>query len=122
MLAARRSLPALAAIGLAAGFFAALFGVGGGILVVPLLMLLLGIDTRRATGTSLVAIGFTAAFGAAAFGVLGDIRWEHAAIVGLPAVAGTLGGVWLQQRVSSRLLVVLFALLLVAIAIRLLLQ
>jgi hypothetical protein len=122
VLVARRSLPALAAIGLAAGFFAALFGVGGGLLVVPFLMFLLGFDPRRATGTSLVAIAFTAAFGAVGFALLGDIHWEHAAIVGLPAVAGTVGGVWIQQRLSSRVHVVLFACLLVGIAIRLLLE
>ena len=46
--------------------------------------------------------------------------WSAAAIVGLPAVAGVIVGVWLQQRVSSRALVGLFAAFLVVIAVRLL--
>ena len=113
------SLPALAGIGVAGGFFSALFGVGGGIIVVPLLVLLAGLDSKEATATSLAAIGVTAVFGVVAFSALGEISWGDAAIVGLPAMAGTLGGTWLQRRVSSRLLSLLFAGLLVAAAIRL---
>jgi uncharacterized membrane protein YfcA len=119
--AARHSTFILVAIGLAGGLFATLFGVGGGLLVVPLLMLFADMPSKRATGTSLAAIGFTAVFGAAAFGVLGDVDWLAAVIVGLPAVAGVLAGVALQQRVSSRALVGLFAAFLVVIAVRLLL-
>jgi uncharacterized membrane protein YfcA len=118
--AARHSTLTLAAIGLAGGLFAALFGVGGGLLIVPLLMLLAYLPSRRATGTSLAAIGLTAVFGAAAYGILGDVDWLAAVTVGLPAVAGVLAGVWLQQRVSSRVLVGLFAAFLVVIAVRLL--
>jgi len=58
----------LAGIGLASGLFAALFGVGGGVAVVPLLILLAGYGSRTATGTSLAAIGLTAAFGTLAYG------------------------------------------------------
>jgi uncharacterized membrane protein YfcA len=118
--AARRSIPTLAAIGLGGGLFAALFGVGGGLLIVPLLILFTELPARRAAGTSLAAIGLTAAFGALAYGVLGEVDWLAAIIVGLPAVAGALVGVSLQQRLSSRLLVGLFAAFLVAIAVRLL--
>ena len=118
---ARRSLPVLAAFGLPAGVFAAVFGVGGGVLIVPLL-LWAGLEVRRATGTSLAAIGFTAAFGAVAYGVLGEVHWAEAATVGLPAAAGTLIGVAVQRRVSSRILVVVFAGVLIAIAVRLLLE
>jgi uncharacterized protein len=107
------------AVGIAAGFFSALFGVGGGVVVVPLLVLLAGFSGRIATGTSLAAIGLTALFGVTAFGVLGEVEWDDAVVVGLPATAGTLAGTWLQQRVSSRLLLLLFAVLLLAVAIRL---
>ena len=115
-------VPVLVGIGLAGGFLSALFGVGGGIVVVPLLILLAGLDGKPATGTSLVAIGFAAIFGAAAFGVLGKVEWGAAALVGVPAMAGTVAGAWLQQRVSSRILVLLFSLLLVAVAVELLVQ
>jgi uncharacterized protein len=120
-----RALPSRAAfvgIGLAAGFFSALFGVGGGIVVVPLLVLLAAFTAVEASATSLAAIGITALFGAASFGVLGEVSWADAVVIGLPAVAGVLVGTALQQRVSSRLLVVLLSALLVAIAIRLLLE
>jgi uncharacterized membrane protein YfcA len=115
-------VPVFVGIGLTAGFFSALFGVGGGIVVVPLLILFAGFEARSAAGTSLAVIGLTALFGVAAFGALGEIDWADAATVGLPAVGGALAGTWLQQRVSSRLLILLFAGFLVAIAIRLLLQ
>jgi uncharacterized membrane protein YfcA len=110
----------LVGIGVAAGFFSALFGVGGGVIIVPLLVLAAGIDGRVATGTSLAAIGLTALFGVAGFGILGEVAWDEAAIVGIPAMVGTLAGTWLQQRISSRLLVLVFALFLVLVGVRLL--
>jgi uncharacterized protein len=112
----------LGGIGLAAGFLSALFGVGGGIVVVPLLVLLVGFGAAEATGTSLAAIGITALFGVVSFGILGEVSWADAVVVGLPAMAGTVLGTWLQRRVSSRLHVGLFSVLLVVIAVRLLLQ
>jgi uncharacterized protein len=112
----------LVLIGLAAGFFSALFGVGGGIVVVPLLILLAGLGSKQATATSLAVIGLTAAFGVVAFSALGEVEWDDAAIVGLPAMAGTLAGTALQQRVSSRVLTLLFAVFLVAVAVRLFLE
>ena len=54
------ALPKLAAVGIAAGFFGALFGVGGGIVIVPLLALVCGFDQRRASATSLAAISRSA--------------------------------------------------------------
>ena len=119
---ARRPTLAYAGIGLVAGVFSALFGVGGGLVVVPLLIALCALAPRVATGTSLAAIGLTAVFGAAAYGVLGDVDWGKAATVGLPAVAGVLAGVWLQQRIGQRLLVFLFAGFLVLIAVQLLVR
>lgn len=114
-----RPVVALPAIGLSAGFFSALFGVGGGVVVVPLLVLLLGYSTRWAAGTSLAAIGVTSLFGMAVYGALGEVSWADAALVGLPAVAGTFVGTWAQQRVPIRVLTLLFSALLVAVAVRL---
>jgi uncharacterized membrane protein YfcA len=102
--------------------FSALFGVGGGIVVVPLLIMLLAFQPKEATGTSLAAIGLTSLFGVVAYAILEEIQWEEAALVGLPAVVGVLAGTWIQQRVSSRLLVLLFAAFLVAIAVQLLVR
>ncbi len=109
-------------IGLAAGFFSALFGVGGGIVIVPLLLLVSRWDLRTATGTSLAAIGITATAGVITYVVHGDVRPVYAAIVGVPAAAGAIGGTSLQQRLPVRALSYLFAGLLVAIAIDLLVR
>ena len=65
---------------------------------------------------------FSALFGVAAFWALDEVRWDDAALVGLPAMAGTLAGTWLQQRVSSRALALLFAAFLLAVAVRLFLE
>ena len=111
----------LLAIGLVAGVFSALFGVGGGIIIVPLLVALVGFDGRRATGTSLAAIGITAGAGAVAYGLHGDVKLGSAALIGLPAAVGALGGVALQQRLQTRTLTIGFSVLLAAVGIRLLL-
>ncbi len=107
----------LVAIGLAAGVFAALFGVGGGIVVVPLLILLLAFDERVATATSLGAILVTALAGVVAYGLRGDLHVGYAALVGLPAAAGALLGTSLQQRLRTTTITYGFALLLAAIAV-----
>ena len=112
----------LVAIGLVAGLFSTLFGVGGGIVIVPLLIMLLGFDGRIATGTSLAAIGITALAGAILYAFEGHVDVAHAAIVGLPAAAGAVAGASFQQRVASHVLGYAFAGLLVAIAVWLLLS
>ncbi len=112
----------LVLIGLAAGFFSALFGVGGGIVIVPLLLLFVGWEMRSATGTSLAAIGITATAGVVTYVVHGEVRPVYALLVGVPAALGAVGGATLQQRVPVRTLSFLFAAVLFAIAIRMLLQ
>jgi uncharacterized protein len=109
-------------IGLAAGFFSALFGVGGGIVIVPLLLLTLHWELRPATATSLAAIGITATAGVVTYVVHGEVEPAYALLVGIPAAVGAAGGTTLQQRVPVRTLSFLFAALLLAIAIRTLLQ
>jgi uncharacterized protein len=115
-------MPTLVGIGIAGGFFSALFGVGGGLVIVPLLILLAGFGGHAATATSLAVIAFTAVVGTATYGVLGEIAWGEAAAVGLPAVIGTLAATAVQQRVTSRNLLLLFAAFLVAVAVVLFLE
>jgi uncharacterized protein len=109
-------------IGLTAGFFSALFGVGGGIVIVPLLLLVDGWKIRSAAATSLAAIGVTATTGVITYLVHGQVEPAYAALVGIPAAFGALGGASLQQRLPVRTLAYLFAGLLAAIAVRMLLQ
>jgi uncharacterized protein len=107
----------LALIGLFAGFMSALFGVGGGIVVVPLLILVLAYTPHVATATSLAAISITALAGTITFALAGEVDLAHALLVGLPAAAGAAAGATLQQRVRARELSYLLAALLVAIAV-----
>src|SRR5438552_8991163 len=112
----------LAVIATAAGLFSGLFGVGGGTVIVPLLVLWLAYDERVATGTSLAAIVLIAGFAAATQGLYGNVNLRDAALVGGPAVVGVVLGAALQQRVRSRTISGLFALALVASAVELVLK
>jgi len=116
----RRRTLTLAAIATAAGLFSGLFGVGGGVVMVPLLILLLGYGEREATGTSLAAIVLIVAVAAAGHGLYGNVHVDDALLVGVPAVGGVIAGTWLQQRVPPRTVSLLFALLLTVTAIELL--
>ena len=107
----------LALTGTAAGMFSGLFGVGGGSVMVPLLVLWLGFDERSATGTSLGAIVLIAAMATIVQGAYGNVRVGDALIVGLPAIAGVLAGTWIQQRLATEVISLLFALLLAAVAV-----
>jgi hypothetical protein len=111
----------LVLIGLAAGLFSALFGVGGGIVVVPLLLLLERWQQRPAMATSLAAIGIIALAGTISYAIRGEVKPGAAAIVGLPAAVGAIAGTALQQRLANRTLSLLFALLLLGIGVKLLL-
>ncbi|HEY6761754.1 MAG TPA: sulfite exporter TauE/SafE family protein [Baekduia sp.] len=100
--------------------FSGLFGVGGGTVIVPLLVLWLGYGTREATGTSLAAIVVIAAAAMLTQGAYGKVHVDDGLMVGVPAVGGVLAGTWLQQRVDPRVVSLLFAGLMVVAAITLL--
>lgn len=110
----------LVAIGLVAGFFGAIFGVGGGIVIVPMLALLLAFDQRRAAATSLAAILISSVAGSITYAFHGDVKPGAAALVGIPAMFGVLLGTSVQQRIPVQKLTYGFALLLAAVGVRLL--
>jgi uncharacterized membrane protein YfcA len=112
----------LVLIGLVAGFFSALFGVGGGIVIVPLLLLLCAWQARAATATSLAAIGVTAVSGVIAYAIHGDVRVGYAALVGLPAAVSVAGATAVQQRLRTRTIELLFAAFLFGVAVWLFLK
>lgn len=112
----RRRLLLLALCGTAAGLFSGLFGVGGGVVIVPLLILWLGYGEREATGTSLLAIVLIAAVAAVTHGAYGNLHVDDGLLIGIPAVGGVLLGTWLQQRVPPRFVSIAFAVLLVVSA------
>ena len=109
---------AIAFIGILGGLLGGLFGVGGGTIFVPLLMLLKGFDIHRAIGTSLLIIIFTALSGAVFHGKSGMVDWKAAVILG----AFSILGVWLGTKLSLKLEAVMlqraFAVFLVLIAIK----
>lgn len=108
-------------IGLVAGVFSALFGVGGGVVIVPLL--LLGEwKARAATATSLAAIGITAVAGVIAYAFHGDVRVGYAALVGIPAAISVGGATALQQRLQGKTIELLFAAFILAVAVWLFLK
>ena len=99
-----------------AGVFSGLFGIGGGSIIVPLLILWLGYGEREATGTSLAAIVVIAALGALVHGAYGNVDVPKGLLVGVPAAVGVALGAALQQRIPERTVSAAFALLLVASA------
>jgi uncharacterized membrane protein YfcA len=113
----------LAAIGTLAGLFSGLFGVGGGTVIVPLLIFWFAYGERLATGTSLGAIVIIGSFGAlAGGGIYGNVHVLTGLLLTIPAVLGVVLGTAIQQRIPQRAVSYLFALLLVAIAIELILK
>jgi uncharacterized membrane protein YfcA len=118
-LAARQRTLKLAAIGTAAGIFSGLLGVGGGSVIVPLLIIWLGYGEREATGTSMMAIIVIAALAVSLQAIYGNVDPPNAAVVGIPAIGGAIAGTALQQRVPERGISLLFAALLVVIAVEL---
>ena len=102
-------------LGLAAGMLAGMFGVGGGILFVPTLIVL-GLNEHEAIGTSLLAIVPTVLVGTWRQSRYGNVRWRAAAVVGVAAAITAQGGVALAEALPAATLRRLFAGLLVLVA------
>ncbi len=109
-------------IGVVAGFVAGLFGVGGGILIVPALLLVLGMEQRLAHGTSLAAIVPISVGGVAGYVWSGSVDWVAVAILVGGAVLGAVAGTHALHRLPQRVLRVVFALYLLATAVSLFLN
>jgi uncharacterized membrane protein YfcA len=110
---------AVVAIGFAAGIVAGLFGVGGGILFVPALVLVLGLGQLEAQATSLLAIVPVAMVGAWRQGRYGNLRLRDGLVLGILAAGGSAAGVALANAVPERTLEVGFAGLTLLIAVQL---
>ena len=91
-------------IGLVAGLLSGLFGVGGGTVIVPLLLLFLHFDQRLAAGTSLAAIVPTASVGVVSYAIHGSVAWIPAVILAVGAVIGAQVGTWLLARLPQNAL------------------
>lgn len=113
---------ALIFAGGAAGLVSALFGIGGGIVIVPILVAFAGYGAKRATSTSLAAIILVALWGAIAQGVLGNVEWRAALLIGIPAMLGVTLGIGIKRRITSDQLELGFAALMVVVAVALVLR
>ena len=97
-----------------------MFGVGGGVVLVPLLILWLAYDEREAAGTSLAAIAVISLLATVGQSLYGNVDLLEGVLIGVPAVGGVLVGTQVQQLASERVISALFAALLVAVGIQLL--
>ena len=113
----RQDATQLTGIGLAGGGFSGLFGVGGGVVMVPLLVLWRGFGEKRATGTSLTAIVVIAIFGVIGNLLFGSVDVVKGILIGLPAIGGVVFGTALQQRLSERVLAGMFSVLMIVVVI-----
>lgn len=109
-------------LGLVAGTIAAALGVGGGVIFVPAFVAVFGFTQHLAEGTSLAVILGTAAVATWVHGRHGRVDWRNAAIVGGGGVIGAFLGASLALRLDAELLRRLFAVLLIAVAVRLLIH
>ena len=107
-------------VGLVAGFLSGLFGVGGGILIVPSLVLLLGFAQRLAHGTSLAAVLPIAIASLTSYSLEDKVDWKVGGLLAVGAVVGAVIGTHILHRLPHDTLAVAFAVLLVATAVRLL--
>jgi len=107
------------ALGLAAGVLAGLFGVGGGILFVPALTIVLGVEQHSAQGTSLLAIIPTVVVGTWRQHRYGNVRWKPAVVLGLAGIGGVAAGGFLAESLSGGVLKRLFGVLLLLTAAQL---
>ncbi|MYH71659.1 MAG: sulfite exporter TauE/SafE family protein, partial [Acidimicrobiia bacterium] len=105
-------------VGVATGFMSGLFGVGGGILMVPCLVLLLGMEQRRAHGTSLGAMVLISASALGGFLLEGSVAWAPGLLIFAGSSVGVTAGTSLLNHLPIRSLRIGFALLLLVTAVR----
>jgi uncharacterized membrane protein YfcA len=103
-------------LGFGAGVLSGLFGVGGGILFVPTLVLVVGLDQLGAQATSLAAMIPVVAFGAWQQHRAGNVRWREGLSLGAFSVIGVAGGAALATSLSEEVLRSLFAAFLLVVA------
>lgn len=115
-------LGAMLALGVATGFMSGLFGVGGGILMVPGLVLIARFEQRRAHATSLAAMLPMAVAGLVTYVINDGIDWLLAGLLALGSVFGAVVGTSLLTRLSKRALSIVFAVPLVIAAVRMLFE
>jgi len=111
-------LLAFIGIGLVVGFTSGLFGVGGGVLIVPALVILMRFEQKAASGTSLLAVAPISVAGTIVYAIPGHIDWPVSLFLAIGMVAGGVLGAWLLTRLHTLVIAWIFIVVLVAIAVR----
>ena len=117
----KRDLLIGVAAGACAGVLAGFFGVGGGVVMIPLMVAFLGATQHKAHGTSLAIMVFIALFGAAQYVLNGYIEWKLVAGLAVGSVAGAVIGARLMMKVPAYLLRRVFGFIMIAAALKMLL-
>lgn len=107
-----------AAVGVVAGTVSGLLGIGGGVIVVPGLVLLVGLNQYNAAATSVATITLSASAALAAFAYSGSVDWLTAMIIFAGAAVGAVVGARFLERVPEHILAAAFSLVMFAAAIR----
>ena len=108
----------LVSIGLAAGLLAGLMGVGGGVLMVPAMVYLLGYSQHEAHGTSLAIMVLLASVAAASYGVLGSVNWMMAGMLIPGGMLGAFAGARATRRLPARRLKAIFSVFVLLTGVR----
>ncbi|MDA3146854.1 sulfite exporter TauE/SafE family protein [Leucobacter sp. UCMA 4100] len=113
------SAPLLIVLGAITGLLSGLFGIGGGVVLVPMLVLFLGFQQRLAAGTSVAAILPAAIIGGISYGVQGNVDWLAAVLLAVGIVIGAQVGSYLLSRVPTGFLRWLFMIFLLGVVVSL---
>ncbi|MFM6973803.1 MAG: sulfite exporter TauE/SafE family protein [Agromyces sp.] len=114
----RRRIIGLVLVGLGAGFLSGLFGIGGGIIIVPLLVML-GYDIKKASAVSLGAVLIISMVGVISYAGFGEVDWLLAALLALGSVFGAQIGSRILGKLPARAIQLFFAAFLLLVAISL---
>lgn len=115
-----RPLPRDLGIGFGTGAFSGVFGVGGGILLVPIQVLGFHIEQKKAQATSLVMVAMAAVAATITYGVGDQVAWIPAIAILIGGIAGSLIGSYVVTRSANRILQAAFGVIMIAAAVRLL--
>jgi hypothetical protein len=110
------------ALGFVSGVISGLLGVGGGIVLVPLLIFILELDIHVAVATTMFTMIFTALAGVTQHFLLGNVNFEVALMLGVGSILGTQIGAYLYKRASNTLLRGVFAVILLAISVEMIIK
>lgn len=109
----------LIVIGILAGLFSGMFGVGGGIVMIPLMAFALGFTQHEAQGTSLAVLAIPVTFLAAYnYYEAGHVNWKYAAIIAITFVVGGYLGSKVAILIDQSLLKKIFGILMIIVALR----